>query len=210
MLSHDFRSNVTSAFCKGTPASDIEKAISFLKRCGQDAQHPLLSPVIMIGNDASFETDIKQRDARDWLRKIEHSTSMRSNGQHSKEYVDLDTVSRHLVECHAQVLWKQPIAFLRLIDLFKEALDIVYDNLTLETRTLEMQKIHEEIRSRMEFYKRKWEGIETYANTTLERIETQKNLVRDQHFGLLVVTGERLIVGFISSSTISLPRRRVS
>jgi hypothetical protein len=187
MLSHDFRTGITTGFCKGTPSSDIAESINFLKACGPEICHPLLLPLIVFSHDASFKPDIKQRDARDWLRRLEHAISMRSEIEEREGYiregvVDLDAVNRDLVECHAQVLWKRPIAFLRITDSFKETMELFYNNLPEERKNPRIKKTQTSMLSRLEFYKKKWEGIETYASTTLERIETQKSSVRPYSF----------------------------
>ena len=183
MLSHDFRANITTGFCKGTPGSNILSSTARLKECGRDAQHPLLFSMIIFSQEAPFGVDKKQREARDWLRRIENALSMRRDINLAGEYtrnglIDLDACSRDLVECQAQVLWMRPIAFLRMIDSFKEALHLVRNNLTPESNTSGMQSVQVEMLSRLEFYKRRWEGLDTFASTTLARIEIQKGMVR--------------------------------
>jgi hypothetical protein len=100
--------------------------------------------------------------------------------------VDLDAVNRDLVECHAQVLWKRPISYLRITDSFKEAMELFYKNLPEERKNLEIKKTQASMLSRLEFYRKKWQGIETYASTTLERLETQKSSVRPPSFLYMV------------------------
>lgn len=184
MLCHDFGTNITSAFCKGTPSSVVVESIALLKRCGQDAQHPLLFPMIILSNDGSSKTDVKQRDARNWVRRFEHAIAMRFDNEEKEAYVkdglvDLDAVNRDMVECHAQGLTKRPIAFLRLIDTFTETLDLISDHLCLQRNTPDMQRIQDDMRSRLDFYKKKWQGTDTYSSKTLERIEIQKSSVSD-------------------------------
>lgn len=99
--------------------------------------------MLFLGHDASFKTNIKQREARVWLRRLEQAIFMRVEAKEKEGYardafVDLDSVNRDLVECHPQVLWNRPIAFLRLIDSFKETLDLVSGALTLDRNTLDM------------------------------------------------------------------------
>jgi hypothetical protein len=186
MLSHDFRTGITAGFCKGTPSSDIVESIGLLKACGPEICHPLLLPMIIFSHDASFKPDIKQRDARAWLRRLEHAISMRSGVEENEGYVkegvvDLDAVNRDLVECHSQVLFKRPIAFLRITDSLKDAMGLFYNSLPEERKSPRIAKTQASMLSRLEFYKKKWEGIETYASTTLERLETQKSSVRSYY-----------------------------
>ena len=54
--------------------------------------------------------------------------SMRSEIQEQEGYVmkdgvvDLDAVNRDLVECHSQVLWKRPKAYLEILDGLEKAM----------------------------------------------------------------------------------------
>lgn len=48
--------------------------------------------------------------------------------------IDLDALNRDMVECHAQVLWKPPSAYLRISNGMKEALDGFYHDLSSEQR----------------------------------------------------------------------------
>ncbi|TVY92849.1 hypothetical protein LAWI1_G000657 [Lachnellula willkommii] len=78
LLSHDFSTGTTTGFCKGTQSSDIVESIRLLKGAGPEICHPLPLPLIILGHDASFKTDSKQRDARDWLRRLENGISIRT------------------------------------------------------------------------------------------------------------------------------------
>lgn len=181
-LSHEINTGITAGFCKGTPSSDIIECLRHLKACLLEISHPFLLPVIIFSHDASFKAEIKQRDARDWLRRLEHAISMRPKIEEKEGYVkggvvDLDAINRDLVECHAQVLWKRPIAHIRILDSIKEAAEGFYEKLS-ENRKTSMNKLHASLLSRLEFYRRKLQGIDLYADTTLRRIEIQRNAVR--------------------------------
>lgn len=111
MLSHDVNNGITTGYAKGTPSSDMEECIRHLRACVSQVGHPMLLAIIILSHDVSYKSDIKQRDARDWLRRLEHAVSMRSEIVEKEGYVkegvvDLDAVNRDLVECHSQVLWK--------------------------------------------------------------------------------------------------------
>lgn len=133
----------------------------------------------------SFKTDVKQREARDWLRKVEHALSMRparSAIEGKEEYVkdgdvDLSAINRDLVECHAQVLWKSSLAHIRILESMKEAADGFYDGSPDDLQT-SMNDLHASLLSRLQFYHKKLQGIEIYANTTLQRLDVQRNAVR--------------------------------
>lgn len=184
ILSHNFRTGITTGFCKGTPSSDIVDCIKDLKACVLEIGHPLLLPLIIYSYDSSSKTDIKQREARDWLRRIERALSMRpaDNSIEHEWYGKLDVstlgmISRDLAECHAQVLWKRPTAFLGIYNSIIEALEIFNSMLTDERNTIQMKALQASMLSRLKFCKIKWQGMEIYADTTLHRLEIQQNRV---------------------------------
>lgn len=183
MLSHDVNRGITTGFAKGTPSSDIVEAIKHLKACVLQIGHPLLLPIIIFSHDVSFKTDIKQRDARDWLRRLEHAVSMRSEIEEKEGYVnkegvvDLDAVNRDLVECHSQVLWKRPKAYLELLRGIERGMERFMEKLPQERRDEEMVKLQDSMMARMDFYKAKLQGIESYAYTTLQRLDIQRSAV---------------------------------
>jgi hypothetical protein len=155
-----------------------------LKACALQIGHPMLLPTIIFSHDMSSKTDIKQREARDWLRKLEHAVSMRTEIADNESYVDkeglvdFDLINRHLVECHSQVLWKRPKAYLQLLDGFDKIMKEFLAQLPAERNTSEMRKLHASMLSRMEFYRRKLQGIDSYAYTTLQRLDIQRSAVR--------------------------------
>ncbi len=194
MLSHDIKSNVTTAFCKGTESSDIVESVKHLKACALEIGHPMLLPTIILSHDMSDKTDIKQRDAREWLRKLENAVSMRQEIEATDSYqddqglVDFDLINKHLVECHSQVLWKRPKAYMQILDGFREAMGLYqkavvaldvgrggFNSAPKGTRwDKRLQKQHSSMSSRHDFYKRKLQGIDSYAYTTLQRLEIQR------------------------------------
>lgn len=182
MLSHDVNNGITTGFAKGTPSSDIVECIKHLKECVLQVGHPMLLPIIIFSHDVSFKTDIKQRDARDWLRRLEHAVSMRSEIEEREGYVkegvvDLDAVNRDLVECHSQVLWKRPKAYLEILSGIEVAMDNFYTALPERRQEKTMKALQASMRARMEFYRVKLQGIDSYAHTTLQRLEIQRSAV---------------------------------
>lgn len=179
-LSHDIKNGITTGYAKGTPSSDMEECIKHLRACAFQIGHPLLLPIIIFSHDVSYKSDIKQRDARDWLRRLEHAVSMRSEIVEKEGYVreglvDLDAVNRDLVECHSQVLWKRPKAYLEILDGIKTAMIDFNQRLPENRRGDAMRKLHASLLARMEFYRVKLQGIESYAYTTLQRLEIQRS-----------------------------------
>jgi hypothetical protein len=187
MLSHDINKAITTGFAKGTPSSDMVACIRHLKACSSQIAHPMLLPMVIFSHDMSAKTDIKQREARDWLRKLEHAVSMRTEIEENEGYVvnglvDFDLINRDLVECHSQVLWKRPRAYMIILEGFVEAMTAFEGALPQERRegdsSKELRKLHASMLGRMEFYKRKLQGIDGYAFTTLQRLDIQRSAVR--------------------------------
>jgi hypothetical protein len=188
MLSYDFQTRITHGYCKGTASSDVAESIQWLKGCIDEIQHPLVFPLIMFSHESSFRTDIKQRDARDWLRRIEHAVSMRVEVNEEGErvvyvkdgVVDFDALNRDLVECQAQILWKRPVVYLDIIDTMKAAGEAFIDTLSKVDKIseiTEIKSIQARILSRLEFYRKRWLGTATYADTTMQRLEIQRSSV---------------------------------
>ncbi|KAH8658766.1 hypothetical protein BGZ60DRAFT_531448 [Tricladium varicosporioides] len=180
-LSHDVKNGITTGFYKGTESSDIIGCLKHLKACVGQIGHPLLLPVIIFSHDISSTTDIKQRKARDWLRRLEHAVSMRTEITEKEGYVskdgvvDLDRVNMDLVECHSQVLWKRPKAYLEILSGIQEAMERFDDKLSYERKDKTMRSLHASMVARLDFYKVKLQGIESYAYTTLQRLDIQRS-----------------------------------
>jgi hypothetical protein len=109
---------------------------------------------------------------------------MRSEIQEQEGYVskdgvvDLDAVNRDLVECHSQVLWKRPKAYLEIIDGIEKSMEKFQDKLPERRRGREMRQLHASMLARLDFYKIKLQGIDSYAYTTLQRLDIQRSAVR--------------------------------
>jgi hypothetical protein len=182
MLSHNINHGITTGYTKGTPSSDIVECIKHLKACVLQIGNPLLLPIIIFSHDISFKTEIKQRDARDWLRRLEHAVSMRSEIEEREGYVtegvvDLDAINRDLVECHSQVLWKKPKAYLEIVSEITTAMTNFDKKLPEYRRDEIMTKLQDSLYARLDFYRIKLQGIESYAHTTLQRLDVQRTAV---------------------------------
>lgn len=187
MLSHSFTTAITTGFVKGTPSSDIVTSIEHLVSCAAQVAHPMLLPVIILSHDLSWKTDQKQRDARDWLRRLEHAVTMRDEIEEGESYRDLDleVLNRDLVECHSQVLWKRPQAYKSIIDEMKLAMDGFWSSSAPEkVHRGETAALHNSMKSRLDFYRIKLLGVENYAHTTLERLNIQRQAVSIAFFAV--------------------------
>ncbi|KAH6610705.1 magnesium transport [Trichoderma cornu-damae] len=189
MLSYSFKSGITTGFIKGTTSSDIVPALKHLRGCYGQVGHPMLLPTIFLSHDLSPANDQKQRDARDWLRRLENAVSLRDEVEPGEQYfqdgiLSIDGLNRDLVECHSHVMWKRPQAYFALVremelsmERFKVSwLDWKQGFLTHEeiAHRKTIDQLHRSMLSRMEFYKVKLKGLENYIHTTLERLKVQR------------------------------------
>lgn len=200
MLSHSFRTNITTGYAKGTTSSDLVESVRHLRACAAQVLHPLLLPAIVLSHDLSPKMDQKQRDARDWLRNLEHAVSMRAEvlDEESKyvreSMVDLDQINRDLVECHSQVLWKRPQAYQEIIKGVYGAMDKFWGRAGALPEAYggpggEVDKLHRSLLARLDFYMAKLKGVENYAHTTLERLTIQRAAVSCPLFTPPFLTG---------------------
>ncbi|KAK3897088.1 hypothetical protein C8A05DRAFT_48161 [Staphylotrichum tortipilum] len=185
MLSHSFQTNITTGYAKGTSSSDLVESVQHLRACAAQVLHPLLLPAIVLSHDLSPKTDQKQREARSWLRNLEHAISMRAEVlEEESKYVresmmDLDQINRDLVECHSQVLWKRPQAYQEIIRGVYAAMEKFWGRAEALPEAYggpggEVDKLHRSLLGRLDFYMAKLKGVENYAHTTLERLTIQR------------------------------------
>lgn len=195
MLSYSFKTGITTGFVKGTPSSDIVSALQHVRACADQVGHPMLLPVIILSYDLSPANDQKQRDARDWLRRLENAVSLRNEVEEHEQYfqdglLEVDGLNRDLVECHGHVMWKRPQAYLALAEEMEKAMERFKEMMgEVERERHELwgdaerthhkliDKLHRSLAARLEFYKAKLKGLENYIHTTLERLKVQREAV---------------------------------
>lgn len=180
MFSHSFKTSLTTAYVKGTPSSAIVKTIQHMKACAAHVSHPLLMPIILLSYELSPENEVRQRSARDWLRRLEHAISGRDEIREDESYVtegvlDMDGISRDMYECNGQVLWKKPGAYIENVREMEKAME----RFRKGTENVggykgELERSHRNMLSRLEFYMAKLKGLENYSWTTLERLRIQR------------------------------------
>jgi hypothetical protein len=115
---------------------------------------------------------------------------MRSEIEEKEGYVkegvvDLDAVNRDLVECHSQVLWKRPKAYLEILRGIEMAMGRFDEKLPPARKDDMMTKLHASMFARLDFYRVKLQGIESYAYTTLQRLDIQRSAVRSSPLSAL-------------------------
>ena len=183
MLSYSFNTGVTTGYVKGTSSSDINESLEHLKACGPEVGHPMLLPIIILSNDLAETSDIRQRSARDWLRRLENAITMRDEIDQHEVYTDFDVdgINRDLVECHSQVLWKRPQAYKEIIEEFKAAMNKYTEHVRDDKHTKRLKALQGSMLDRLDFYRVKLTGMEHYAHTTLERLHIQRQAVSILH-----------------------------
>jgi hypothetical protein len=143
--------------------------------------------MIIFNHGVSRKTFTKQRECRDWLRRIEHAVTLRGQlhadtdpGYRDENgLVDLELVSRHLAECHSQLLWKNPKGYIEILDGFAEAMEKFKDLLPVPQKDVdEVLRAHNDITVRAEFHRKQLQSLDKYKDTTLKRIDIQKSAVR--------------------------------
>ncbi|KAI0480678.1 hypothetical protein GGR56DRAFT_627105 [Xylariaceae sp. FL0804] len=176
MLSYSYKTHITTGYVKGTSSSDISASLEHLKACQREVGHPLLLPIIILSHDLATKSDIRQRQARDWLRKLENAITMRNEIEEKEVYTDFDVdgINRDLVECHSQVLWKRPQAYQEIVKELKEAMAKFIEYVDEETNNKTMRALHNSMSARLDFYRVKLVGMEHYIHTTLERLHIQR------------------------------------
>ncbi|KAI1393743.1 uncharacterized protein F4822DRAFT_23034 [Hypoxylon trugodes] len=176
MLSYSYKTGITSGFVKGTTSSDIADSLKHLTACCGQAGHPLLLPMIILTHDLASKGDKKQRDLRDWLRRLENAITMRNEIDEKEVYqeFDVDGINRDLVECHSQVLWKRPQAYQEIVKEIKGAMDKFEQLLPREGQPAALRVLHGSMMARLDFYRVKLTGMEHYIHTTLERLHIQR------------------------------------
>lgn len=108
---------------------------------------------------------------------------MRSEIEEKEGYVregviDLDAINRDLVECHSQVLWKRPKAYLQILQQLEKAMIMFDDRLPEERKDETMRALQASMLARFDFYRVKLQGVESYAYITLQRLDIQRSAVR--------------------------------
>ncbi|KAL5092937.1 hypothetical protein Trisim1_000666 [Trichoderma cf. simile WF8] len=177
ILSHELSTGITTGFYKGTPSSSMSECIQQLKTCSSEIEHAMLLPLIIFSRESSSASDIRQRDVRHWLQRLERAISMREeDGDDAYNYAkDLNAVNRDLLECQAQVLWKRPASYVTIIDSVEETGRLFIQTLPESRKTPVVEKFQMRMIARLDLYRKRWAGIQTYADTSMQRLEIQRS-----------------------------------
>lgn len=187
MLSYSIRDGMTLGFVKGTMSSDVSEAICRLQSCTAEIHHPLLLPILTLSYQLSPRQEQRQRNARDWLRRLELALAMRQQIDEGEGYfkngaLDIDAISRDLVQCQSQVLWAQPEAWQQILHRFKEAMEEFWAACAEKRKDSELERAHNTMLDRLCFYQDKLVGIKYYVDVTMQRLSIQHNAVSLPYF----------------------------
>ncbi|SCO92421.1 uncharacterized protein FRV6_16549 [Fusarium oxysporum] len=180
MLSYSVCDGTTTGFVKGTQSSNAIDAIRHLKSAVAELQHPLLLPVIFLSLELSIRDEQKQRQAREWLRRLENALSGRASVGEDNNYVqnsvmDIGQISRDLAECQCQVLWRHPEAWQKIVRGLRNAAELFWSICQAEKKDTNLKKVHTTILSRLRFYEDRLDGIQNYVHISIERLNIQRN-----------------------------------
>lgn len=90
--------------------------------------------------------------------------------------IDFDRINRDLVETHTKTLSHSPAAYLRVLDGFKEAMNL-FDMQRVAIQCKWPELTHSKFASRIGFYRKKVQGQGYYQSSTLQRLEAQRSAV---------------------------------
>lgn len=99
-----------------------------------------------------------------------------SMGPEIQEIADLGSLNYELFSCYSTVLSKRPSAHIEVLDSIRDA-TVAFNERLPKRRKSEVRVLQLTFLSKLTFYRKKWQGIESYANTTLSRLDLQRNAV---------------------------------
>ncbi|RYP57983.1 hypothetical protein DL769_009170 [Monosporascus sp. CRB-8-3] len=183
MLSYSFQARIMSGYVKGAEKADVKTLISQVhQHYASSVAHPLLLPVLILCRELSLDNDKAQREARQSVRKLEETLLNRyrvvpAAGYTQDEDLVLNTIIPKLHDLRCQVLWKRPQTWQNVAGRILKATNAFWDTLEEQRKDPVMQKIHLTILSRLDFMSAKLEGLESYTQVTLERMDLLRELI---------------------------------
>jgi hypothetical protein len=183
VLSHDIKSSITTGFYKGTESSKISECLKLLQKCILDIGHPMLLPILICSRDLNMIGDLSQREARETVRVLEKTITNAAQvytdpDVTKQEKIDLGIINKDLVNCHCRALWKRPEAYLDIINSMQDALTDLQEQWS-EERKEQISSQHLSLEARLRFLMVKLQGISTYRQVTIARLEMLQGLVQN-------------------------------
>lgn len=127
-----------------------------------------------------MEGDLRQRETRETVRMLEKTITNAAQiytdpDVTREETVDLGLINKDLVECHCKALWKRPEAYLDIVSTMQDALT----DLCQQFPDAQISSQHSPLEARLRFLKVKLQGISTYRQVTIARLEMLQGLVEN-------------------------------
>lgn len=188
-LSYCTATRITSGYIRGTKSARLSAVIELLGECAKPVCHPFLLPFLMLHRELSPDMEKLQRDIREKLRGMEIAVSKRYGhiGVAAPGYVavdiGLDSVNRTLADYQCNVMQKRPQSWIGAIKKVDEAITAYWKVLSAEPnkdKILVPMDLHLQQRAisrRLGFMVARLEGLESYAQVTLERLNIQREVV---------------------------------
>jgi len=197
MLTHDFGTRTTSGYLKGTNREEVEDILRQLDSCSRGgALHPLLLPTLFLTTHLSADNDENQRSIRGRLRGLEEAlvqryakpamaglqASKQTDEQLLRRGPQLDTINGELADLHCTAMWKRPQAWQKVVGRAAEAAGLFWEATGAaggEAGTPQLERLHGDICRALRLLEVKLEGLESYTHVSLERLNLQRQVVRD-------------------------------
>lgn len=191
-LSYSTATRVTSGYIRGIKDAGIGTVIDLLGKCARPACHPLLLPFLMIRQELSPGIEIGQRETRENLRSLETAVSNRYNHieKHAPGFVvkdiPLDSVNWKLANYQCETMWKNPRAWISTIRRMEEAMEAFWklivpahggDEANCVKIPAHLHTQRNIIARQLRFIVVRLEGLESYTQVTLERLNIQREVV---------------------------------
>ncbi len=183
VLSNDINRCITTGFYRGTESSKMSECLRILQKCISDIVHPMLLPILICSRDLNMEGDLRQREARETVRVLERTITSAAQiytdpDVTKQDKIDLGLINKDLVDCHCRALWKRPEAYLDIVSTMQNALKDLQEQWPPSQRE-KISSQHSSLEARLKFLRVKLQGISTYRQVTIARLEMLQGLVQN-------------------------------
>jgi len=183
-LSYSFQTKLTCGYIRGTKSAGIAEILELLSECAKQALHPLLLPLLMLEAGLAPTTENNQRKIRDRLRDLESAMGgERYNMAPAEGYgpetdIRLDEINRELADLQCKVMWKRPQVWKGAVGRLNDATERFWEKLPDEDRKVQgLEDVQATIKRRLDFASVRLDGLESYIQVSLERLNIQRETV---------------------------------
>ncbi|KAK4226558.1 hypothetical protein QBC38DRAFT_221177 [Podospora fimiseda] len=177
ILSHSFRNNETVGFARSKPTPGLRVALKNLPACASEIGHPLLLPSMLLTEFLSPSHEVMHMASRDWLHLVECSISKGISSSRITDPKALQGFNEAMTQLYSSIPLKAPQLSRKVVDRFEAAATCFWDNLKPEQKTPDMKRIQSDLLARLEFFKARLDGIESFGAATMQRLEIQRSAV---------------------------------